>query len=62
MNNIKELFKKGPKVINVGLQRFTEDLKKQGVHVQGVDWRPPAGGNKKILKLLDRIKKGQGGK
>lgn len=54
MNN--ELFKEEIKVINLGLPNFYQDLKKQGVKVINVDWRPPAGGNKKTLGLLNRIK------
>lgn len=59
MSKINELFNQPVQVINVGLPTFAEDLKKQKVPVQHVDWRPVAGGNKKIQALLERIKKSQ---
>ena len=42
-------------VINLGLQKFAEDLAKQGVEVVQVDWTPPAGGDKEMLDLLDQL-------
>ncbi len=61
MARLVDLFGTPVAVINLGLPSFTEDLKKQGVPVQQVDWRPPAGGNAKLLGLIDRIK-GRSGK
>ena len=49
------LFNKDLKVINLGLESFAEDLKKQGIKVIEVDWRPPAKGKKKLLGLLDKL-------
>ncbi len=49
------LFNKDLKIINLGLESFAEDLKKQGVKVTEVDWRPPAKGKKKLLTLLDKL-------
>jgi len=43
------------KVINMGIKRFSEDLKEAGVPVIHMDWRPPAGGNWRLIKMLDRI-------
>lgn len=45
------------KIINIGIQTFAEDLKKQNVEVIHVDWRPPAGGDMEILELLDKLRK-----
>jgi len=42
-------------VINIGLTLFAEDLKKAGVPVVQMDWRPPAGGDKRLIALLDRL-------
>ncbi|ABR46913.1 conserved hypothetical protein [Alkaliphilus metalliredigens QYMF] len=56
MSNINKLFKKQLKVINIGLESFHQDLKKQGVQSIHVDWRPTAGGNKKMVGLLARLK------
>ena len=43
------------KVINVGLERFAQDLERQGVAVVRVDWRPPAGGDPKLADLLSKL-------
>lgn len=43
------------RVINIGIERFSEDLKEANVPVIQMDWRPPAGGNKKLIDLLDRL-------
>lgn len=54
--SVSELFKKELKVINVGLKSFYSDLKTQDVQAVQVNWKPRAGGNKKIASLLDRLK------
>ncbi len=56
---ISGLFDQPIQVINVGVPSFSDDLKRQGVPVRHVDWRPPAGGNKRIQALLRRIKNGE---
>jgi FdrA protein len=43
--------------INVGLESFTENLIAQGVPAIQVDWRPPAGGNEKLMGILERMKR-----
>ncbi len=42
--------------INVGLEAFAESLTAQGAEVVHVDWRPPAGGNARLMALLERMK------
>ena len=42
-------------IINLGLKQFAYSLKEQGVKVVQVDWTPPAGGDKEMLDLLDRL-------
>ena len=44
-----------PRVINVGLERFAEDLAAQNVAVQHVQWSPPAGGNARLAELLSKL-------
>lgn len=56
MSKVNELFNTELKVINVGLESFYKDLKKQEVEVIHVNWRPAAGGNKKMASLLSRLK------
>ncbi len=45
--------------INVGLESFAANLKAQDVPVVQVDWRPPAGGNEKLMAILERMKANQ---
>ena len=40
MSEIK-LPKESLAVINIGLEGFAEDLKKQGISVTNLDWKPP---------------------
>jgi FdrA protein len=42
--------------INAGLESFAESLTIQGAAVVQVDWRPPAGGNEKLMKILERMR------
>jgi FdrA protein len=42
--------------INVGLESFADSLTAQGASVIQVDWRPPAGGNERLMALLERMK------
>ena len=42
--------------INVGLESFSESLVAQDAAAIQVDWRPPAGGNEKLMAILDRMK------
>lgn len=43
-------------VINVGLEVFSEALQTQDVKVLQVDWSPPANGNERLAKLLNKLK------
>ena len=43
--------------INVGLESFTESLAAQDAPVIQVDWQPPAGGNEKLMAILERMKR-----
>jgi FdrA protein len=42
--------------INAGLESFAASLAGQGAAVVHVDWRPPAGGNEKLMGILSRLK------
>jgi FdrA protein len=44
-----------PRVINIGLERFAEDLAAQGATAQHVQWTPPAGGGAKLADLLSKL-------
>lgn len=42
--------------INIGLESFTQSLREQEASVVHVDWRPPAGGDEKLMSILERMK------
>lgn len=48
---VKEL-----KVLNVGLESFKVALEKQNVSVVQVNWKPEAGGNVKLLAIIDKLR------
>ena len=43
--------------INVGLESFLESLIAQEAQAIHVDWRPAAGGNEKLMSILERMRK-----
>jgi len=55
MNKESNLLSKTLRVINVGIQTFAEDLRSQDIEVVHVEWQPPAGGDSKLLELLDKL-------
>jgi len=55
VKKINELFSKELKVINMGLDSFAENLCKQEVEVLQMDWKPPAGGDKRLIALLEKL-------
>ena len=53
--DIDELLRVPLRVVNVGLERFSRDLRDNDVHVMHVDWSPPAGGDAKLRRLLSKL-------
>ncbi|HVS03830.1 MAG TPA: protein FdrA, partial [Thermoanaerobaculia bacterium] len=45
-----------PVVVNVGLEGFHRALAAQGARSIQVDWRPPAGGDERLGRLLERMR------
>ena len=43
------------RVINIGLESFSEDLRNAEIPVVQMDWRPPAGGDMRLVALLDSL-------
>lgn len=43
------------KVVNIGISTFADELRSQNVEVIHVDWKPPAGGDIEILKMLEKL-------
>ena len=52
---IDELLREPLVVVNVGLQGFAESLEEQDVDVVQVDWMPPAGGDREMIDLLEKL-------
>ncbi len=55
MNTIDNLFKNEITVLNIGAETFTAELKLQGINAIQLDWKPPAGGNPELIKVLDKL-------
>ena len=55
VEKINGLFAEDLVVINMGLESFAEALKSEGTKVLQMNWKPPAGGNKKLISLLERL-------
>ena len=51
----KNILREKLKVVNIGISTFADDLRSQGVQVVHVDWKPPAGGDVEMLKLLEKL-------
>ena len=49
------LFNQPLNVINVGIEMFSDDMKKQNVPVTQLDWTPPCQGNIQVVTALDDI-------
>ncbi len=55
MSEKVNLFKTELKIINIGVEMFADDLKKQNIQVVHVNWKPPAEGDLDILKILEKL-------
>ncbi|MCH9649644.1 MAG: acyl-CoA synthetase FdrA [Deltaproteobacteria bacterium] len=44
-----------PTVINIGLESFHDSFQAQGATSLQMDWRPPAGGDDRLLGILDKL-------
>ncbi|MBG9984720.1 acyl-CoA synthetase FdrA [Aerococcaceae bacterium DSM 111022] len=54
---VLDLLNNTPKVINVGLESFTEPINTYGGEAVQYTWRPRAGGNQKLIKILNELDK-----
>ncbi len=54
---VDELLNSMPRVINIGLESFNEPILKYGGESVQFNWRPIAGGNKKLIKILNALSK-----
>ena len=54
-NTPQPLLEGPPRVINIGLSSFADDLKKQDAKMVNLDWSPPARGNIELANLLAKL-------
>jgi hypothetical protein len=55
MSKINDLFKQKLSVGNLGIETFKTTLVSQSTKVINIDWRPPAGGDLKLIKALELL-------
>ena len=55
MGKLNDLLKSDVAVVNVGAESFAQSVRRQGGIVQHVDWKPPAGGDPEIARILARL-------
>jgi len=53
---IRRLLSEPPRIVNIGLRGFAETLHERGAHVVHYDWRPVAGGNRRLQSLIDALR------
>lgn len=56
LDKIVDLISSKPRVINVGLKNFAEAIQEHGGEVIQYQWEPIAGGNKRLAKILEKLK------
>lgn len=55
---VSDLFGQELRAVNLGLESFAANLVREGAAAVQVDWRPPAGGDRKAIAALDAIAAG----
>lgn len=55
-DRVIKLISDKPKVINIGLKHFAETVKKYESDVVQYNWSPIAGGDKRLAKILEKLK------
>jgi len=56
-DSVMDLLNSKPRIINIGLTSFTESILAYGGSTIQCDWQPAAGGNKKLIKILNQLAK-----
>lgn len=59
-DQVRDLLNTKPRIINVGLKSFTDSILEHGAKTVQYDWKPAAGGNKKLIKVLNLLDKIEG--
>lgn len=53
MNGINKLFEQELVCVNMGLESFFDAMRDQKLTAAHVQWKPPAGGNEKLVEILN---------
>ena len=56
MSSVKDLFGSKLNVLNVGLEQFYTTLQQQNVESGHVEWKPRAGGDVELIRIVDSLK------
>ena len=56
-DKVMELLTSKPRVVNIGLESFNESIGKFGGESVQYNWKPIAGGNKKLIRILNAMAK-----
>lgn len=57
---VMELLNTTPRIINVGVESFNDSLRAYGAQSVQFSWKPLAGGNKRMIHLLNELEKIEG--
>jgi hypothetical protein len=57
VEKINHLFQEELVAINMGLDAFADALRKEKAKVLQMNWKPPAGGDERLISFLDRLEK-----
>lgn len=55
VQKINKLFGEDVNAINLGLEDFSDTLRRLGAKATQVNWKPPAGGDTRLIALFDRL-------
>ena len=55
VQKITDLFRGDVNAINLGVEGFADTLRQLGAQATHVEWKPPAGGNARLIGLFDRL-------
>jgi hypothetical protein len=54
-SGVDDLLRSEPRVVNIGLAGFSDDLQRARIKTVHVNWSPPAASNPRILSLLAKL-------
>ncbi len=56
-DSVMDLLNSKPRIVNIGLASFTESILTYGGSAVQYDWKPAAGGDKRLIKILNALAK-----